>query len=65
MNPLSASDDTLPSWQDSEHMLTGKKEMQYFIVVSTNGRPRLSIPGDTKRLVARNKSVGELPKKLS
>ena len=38
-----------------------KKEMQYFIV----GKPGLSIPGGTKRLVARNKSAGELPKNLS
>ena len=42
-----------------------KKEMQYFIVVSATGKPGLSIPGSTKRLVARNKTARDLPWKLS
>ena len=42
-----------------------EKEMQYFIIVSNTGKPGLSIPGSTKRLLARNKSAGGLPKKIS
>ena len=45
-------------------MLIGKRDAD-FIVVSTTDEPMLSIPGGTKRLVAMNKSAGELPKKLS
>ena len=42
-----------------------KKEMRYFIALSAPSKTGLSIPGGTKRLVARNKSARELSKNLS